>query len=64
MDDRFLNDDDRIVDPATSLIGSVAVKGGTDASTRFVAGQFGKSAKLPEKVQPMTGGDSRFLVLQ
>lgn len=64
VDDRTLDGDDRIVGGGASTIGSVAVKGGTDEATRFVAGRFVKPAKLPERVKlPGEEEDPRFLVL-
>ncbi len=56
----FLDSDDRVLGGTASLIKSVAIKGGIDDGTRFVAGAFGK-AKLPGKVD--VSKDSHFEIL-
>lgn len=64
VDNRMLDDNDRVEGGQASTIGSIAVKGGTDDATRFVAGRFTKSAKLPEKVvNPGVDEDPRFLLM-
>ena len=62
VDSQFLDADDRLVGGAASSIGVVTVKGGADASTRFVAGAFGPKAKLPKPI--LTADDPRFMLLQ
>lgn len=57
---RFLDNDDRVVGVAESVMGSVTVKRGIDASSTFVAGVFG-SVRVPERVDPAE--DPRFRVL-
>jgi hypothetical protein len=56
----FLDGNDTVVGGSASVIVSVTVKGSTDASSRFVAGAFGR-ARLPEAVDPLN--DPRFLIL-
>ncbi len=58
---KLLDGNDQLVGGSASSIGAVAVKGGADASTRFVAGAFAKKVKLPQPVDPLT--DARFLRL-
>lgn len=62
VDQKLLNGDDRLVGGSGSAIGSVAIKGGADASTRFVAGAFAKKVKLPQPVDPFA--DPRFMLLE
>jgi hypothetical protein len=56
----FLDSDDEVMGGSASSIGSITVRGGADAATRFVAGSFGK-AKLPGAVD--TSSDERFRVM-
>jgi hypothetical protein len=56
----FLDADDRVIGGPASIIQSVVVKGGVDASTRFVAGAF-KTARLPRRVDPAS--NSQFITL-
>jgi uncharacterized delta-60 repeat protein len=62
VDQKLLNGDDHLVGGSSSAIGSVAIKGGADASTRFVAGSFAKKVKLPQAIDPLQ--DPRFMLLQ
>jgi hypothetical protein len=62
VDAKLLNGDDHLVGGSSSAIGSVAIKGGADASTRFVAGSFAKKVKLPQTTDPLN--DPRFMLLQ
>ena len=52
---------DTLVGGTASGIKSISIKGGTNVSTRFIAGAFPKTAKLPQKVIPTT--DARFTLL-
>ena len=61
VNSRFLDGNDVLVGGTDSSIGTISVRRGADASTRFVAGAFGKRAKLPQAVDPTT--DPRFMVL-
>jgi hypothetical protein len=56
---QFLDDDDRVIGGASSVIRSVLVKGGVDETSRFVAGAFEK-ARVPGPVDPSS--DPRFVV--
>jgi uncharacterized delta-60 repeat protein len=56
----FLDGNDTVVGGSASVIVSVTVKGSTDASSKFVAGAFGR-ARLPEAADPLN--DPRFLIL-
>ncbi|CAA9423007.1 MAG: hypothetical protein AVDCRST_MAG64-3004, partial [uncultured Phycisphaerae bacterium] len=58
----FLDNDDVVEGGEASQILSVSVKKGVDASSRFVAGSFGRTAKLPERVTPLAAEDGRFVV--
>ena len=62
VDSTLLDGDDKLIGGAASAIGSIVVKRGADASTRFVAGAFSPKARLPEKVIPLQ--DPRFMLLQ
>jgi uncharacterized delta-60 repeat protein len=55
----LLDDDDAVVDPTASVLGSLSAKGGLDAASRVVAGRVGK-AKVPGTINTAT--DSRFEV--
>jgi uncharacterized delta-60 repeat protein len=50
-----------VVGGAASAIKAVSVKRSVDGASRFVAGAFGKSLKVPQKVVP--GTDPRFVTL-
>jgi hypothetical protein len=50
-----------VVGGAASAIRAVTVKGSVDGASRFFAGAFAKSVKLPQKVIPAT--DPRFVTL-
>jgi hypothetical protein len=52
----YLDHDDQLIGGSSSRIQSIAIKGGTDNSTRFVAGAIGK-VRLPTKIDPSV--DSR-----
>jgi hypothetical protein len=57
----LLDGNDKLVGGTSSFIGAVAVKKGTDQSTRFVAGAFANRAKLPQAID--TAEDPRFMRL-
>lgn len=61
VNSRLLDGNDILVGGSSSSIGTIAVKKGADASTRFVAGAFAKKAKLPKPVD--TSNDPRFMQL-
>ncbi len=54
VDGIFRNGNDKVMGGAASRIGSVNLKHGVDASTRFYAGAFGK-IRTPKKVVPAAG---------
>ncbi|MDB5296009.1 MAG: conserved repeat domain protein [Phycisphaerales bacterium] len=49
----FDDSDDRAVGGPASVIAAVSVKRGLDATSQFVAGAFGATAKIPQKVVPV-----------
>jgi hypothetical protein len=61
VNQNLLDGNDQLIGGTASFIGPIAVKQGTDPSTRFVAGAFAKKAKLPQAVDPMQ--DAHFMVL-
>jgi uncharacterized delta-60 repeat protein len=61
VNSRFLDGNDVIVGGADSSIGTISVKQGADASTRFVAGAFAKAKLAGNTVDPSS--DPRFMVL-
>jgi hypothetical protein len=60
VDATYLDEDDRVVGGASSVIKSIAARG-ADGSTRFIAGKFGKAKLGTTKVTPAT--DERFRIL-
>jgi hypothetical protein len=56
----FGDDDDIVIGGASSVISSITTRGEVDASTRFVAGAFGR-ARIPKPVDAAT--DPRFRTL-
>jgi uncharacterized delta-60 repeat protein len=61
VNQKLLDGNDTVIGGAASSIGTVTIKQGADPSTRFIAGSFGKKAKLPQPVDPLT--DPRFMRL-